>query len=45
MHLMELATAASVVLNDSFCSYPQANGVSFLVSHMMGTMTDAQFGM
>ena len=44
MHRMELATASSVALNDSFCSCPQANGVSFLVSHVMGSMIVAQLG-
>ncbi len=30
MQWIELATAASVALNDSFCSCPHAKGVSFL---------------
>ena len=44
MHRMELGTAASVVLNDSFCSCPQANDVSFLVSRVIGSMMAARLG-
>ncbi len=44
MHRIELGTAASVALNDSFCSCLHANGISFLVSHVMGSMITARLG-
>ena len=45
MHRVELATAVSVVLNDSFCSFPQENGISFLAIRVMGSMIVEWFGM